>query len=245
MPPGTAFFITHMPHEGPGLAAVVAGDMGYAIDVVEAHAGAPLPVHAGKRDLVVVMGGAMGVADLGKPEFPWLEPVADLLRARLLEDSPTLGICLGCQLLAHAAGGHVFPMRDGAGNRVWEVGWDTLHMHADAGWAIPGLPPYVEALHWHGDACSLPPGAQRLASSAVCAVQMFRLGRSVGIQFHPEVGASMALEWAREDAHFIRTALGPGGVEQVVQQTLALGTRSDSGRRQLFETVFAELGRQG
>lgn len=245
MPRDTAFFITHMPLDGPAFAAVVAAEMGYAIEVVDAYTGAPLPFHAGRRDVVVVMGGSMGVADLGNPAFPWLQPVVDLLRARLQMNAPVLGICLGCQLLAHAAGGRVFPMRDGAGNRVWEVGWDTLRMNADACREIPGLPQQVDTLQWHGDACSLPPGARLLSSSPVCEVQMFRLGASVGIQFHPEVDAPMTLEWAREDAQFVRTALGPAGVERVIRQTRETGVRSDASRRQLFEAVFAGFRRGG
>ena len=74
---------------------------------------------------------------------------------------------------------------------------------------------------------------------------MFRLGAGVGIQFHPEVDAPMALEWAREDAQFVHTALGPSGVERIIRQTREIGSRSDAGRRQLFEAVFAGFQRGG
>jgi GMP synthase (glutamine-hydrolysing) len=237
----TAFFIVHMAHEGPGLAAEVARELGYRVETVEAYAGAPLPHSTRPGDLLVVMGGSMGVGDLDHPQYPWLRPVAGLLRERLEAGLPSLGICLGCQLLAYAAGGKVFPMRDAAGNRMREVGWGTVVFNAAALGAFPLMEREMEFLHWHGDACELPPDASLWASSEMCGMQMFSVGRSVGIQFHPEVDSAMACEWAREDAAFVRLARGAGGVEEVIAQSHARSAVGREQQRLFLRVVFEHL----
>ena len=190
--------------------------------------------------MLVVMGGPMGVGDLGDPRFPWLEPTAALLQERLERDEPSLGICLGCQLLAHAAGASVAPMRDAGGERVRELGWLPIRLHQATGDPlIAGLSERATVLHWHGDGCELPPGATWLASTEVCPVQMFRLVRSVGIQFHPEVDAATACQWADEDAAFVRAAHGPDGVERVKDSCAAMLGETDGFRRELLRRVFA------
>jgi GMP synthase-like glutamine amidotransferase len=78
-------------------------DAGYQVEVIEAFAGVALPSDLGGDDILVVMGGPMGVADIGKPETPWLAPVAELLRYRIAKDWPNIGVCLGMQLMAPAA----------------------------------------------------------------------------------------------------------------------------------------------
>ncbi|MEY4404026.1 MAG: hypothetical protein RIR91_2061 [Verrucomicrobiota bacterium] len=120
-----AVCIINVAHEGPGLIGELLLQRGYAVELVQAWQGERLPDDLGATDLLVVMGGPMGVADIGRPETPWLGPVAALLRRRLAAGWPNLGICLGCQLIAHAAGAVVAPMRDASGQRVREVGWGS------------------------------------------------------------------------------------------------------------------------
>lgn len=234
-----AVFVTHVPHEGPGLIGEIAVELGFCVETVEAHRGDPLPADLGGGDLLVVMGGPMGVGDLDDPRFPWLKPTAQLLKERLIRDEPSLGICLGCQLLAHAAGAAVRPMRDDQGERVREIGWLPVRLHPVEDALTVGLPAVATVLHWHGDGCGLPPGAVWLASTEVCPVQMFRLGRSVGIQFHPEVDAATACQWADEDAAFVRAAYGPQGVEKVKGSCAAVLGETDAFRRELLRRVFA------
>ncbi len=208
-------------------------EVGYKVEVIEAFRGEALPADLGARDVLVVMGGPMGVADIGKPETPWLAPVVDLLRSRLAKDWPNVGVCLGMQLIAHAAGAKVVPMTDREGRRLREVGWGLLDfVGTDA--ITRGLPASMEVLHWHGDGCSLPAGASILASTKVCPVQMFRLGRSFGMQFHPEIDGPTACLWAKEDAAFVEAANGSDGVRRLQEESPLAAQRTYALRRRLL-----------
>ena len=213
---------------------------GYRVEVVEAFGGAPLPGDLGAEDVLVVMGGPMGVADIGKAGTPWLAPVVELLRSRMAQDQPNIGVCLGMQLIAHAAGAKVAPMTDAAGARVREVGWGRLDF-VGTDLITRGLPASIEVLHWHGDACELPVGAIHLASTPACPVQMFRLGRSFGMQFHPEIDGPTACLWAAEDAAFVTAANGPQGVAQLQAASLAAAERTAAHRRRLLAQALAAV----
>lgn len=231
-----AVCVTHVPHEGPGMLGEVLAEAGYGVELREVFRGEPMPPDLGADDILVLMGGPMGVADLGDPAMPWLAAEVALLRERLARGWPNLGVCLGMQLLAHAAGAKVAPMSSPSGSPVREVGWGRLDFYGtDA--ITRGLPASIEVLHWHGDACELPKGATLLASTKVCPVQMFRLGRSVGMQFHPEVDGPMAALWAEEDADFVSGANGPGGVAALQAGSAAAAVRSLAARRRLLRQV--------
>lgn len=235
-----AVCIANVAHEGPGLLGDLVVDAGFSLTQVEAWKGERWPSDLGAGDLVIVMGGPMGVADIGKPGFDWLGEVAELLRLSLSADHPCIGVCLGMQLMAHAAGATVAPMRDAAGSALREVGWGPVEL-VGASPILAGLPRPMEVLHWHGDACALPEGAELLASTPVCPVQMFALGRSVGIQFHPEVDGATACIWASEDAAFVRGANGPEGVQALQSASPAAAARTLASRRRMLANVLRHV----
>jgi GMP synthase (glutamine-hydrolysing) len=108
---------------------------------------------------------------------------------------PVLGICLGSQLLAKAAGARVYP------NPVKEIGWYPLELTAGASEdrLFACCPPNPTVFQWHGDTFDLPPGATHLAQSAACRHQAFRVGQAAwGLQFHLEVTAEMIESWLDE-----------------------------------------------
>jgi GMP synthase (glutamine-hydrolysing) len=217
-----AVILTHEEFEGPARIAEPIAREGYALDLRALHRGDDVPSNLDDGDLLVVMGGPMGVGDIESPEYPFLSKEVELLRRRIERDSPVLGICLGAQLLAHAAGAAVAPMMTADGrNRSYEVGWGPVAFDVDGSdGVLDGIPTEAIMLHWHGDAFDLPVGARRLASTPTCTNQGFRLGRHLfGLQFHCETSAEDIEAFLREDGAFVVKANGEGGVEQVRRET--------------------------
>lgn len=137
---------------------------------------------------LIVLGGDQNVCE--QDRYPYLTDELALLRDWLPGGRPVLGVCLGAQLLAQAAGGEVVR----ATSR--ELGWldvDVLPAAATDP-LLAFAPARVTALQWHTYAVEPPPGATLLASSPVCP-QAFRLGDAWGVQFHPEVDAAILAGW--------------------------------------------------
>lgn len=128
-------------------------------------------------------------------QFGWLEREAEFLREALAEEVPVLGVCLGAQMLARAAGAWVGPAPES------EIGWFEVELTPEGrGDPVLGvLPARIEAFQWHHYTFEIPDGGTELARSDVCT-QAFRVGeRAWGIQFHAEVTLEMVQTWATED----------------------------------------------
>ena len=151
------------------------------------------PPNPEAHDAIMVFGGGMHPDQDGS--HPWLAHEVAFLRHALDARVPLLGICLGSQLIARAAGAWVGP----AAER--EIGWLAVEL-TDSGRADPvlsALPSRVEAFQWHYYTFALADGAAELATSAV-ARQAFALdGHAWGIQFHAEVTRQMVEAWVAED----------------------------------------------
>jgi GMP synthase-like glutamine amidotransferase len=171
-------YLQHVPFEDAANVAVWARERGHAVARTLLYAGERLPDLA-SFDWLVIMGGPMNVYE--EDRYPFLAGEKRFLRAALKAGKPTLGICLGAQLMADALGGRV------TRNEHREIGWFPVSLTA-AGAASPlfsGFPSSFEAFHWHGDTFSLPPGAIHLARSEACENQAFQWGdRALGLQFH-------------------------------------------------------------
>ncbi|WP_278363046.1 glutamine amidotransferase [Acinetobacter schindleri] len=137
--------------------------------------------------LTVILGGPIGVYET--EDYPFLQQEIDLLKVRLQQNLPTLGICLGAQLIAHALGAKVY-----AGHSK-EIGWSKLSLASVENNPLKNLE-NLEVLHWHGDTFNLPTEAELLASSAVYPNQAFRIGSNIlALQFHAEVEAERLEKW--------------------------------------------------
>lgn len=234
--------------EGPERIADLLRERKIEVEVCEVFAGARVPEVIAANELLVVMGGGMGVGDRDDPRYPFLDQEAALLKKALADGRGILGVCLGSQLLAHAAGARVYPnvRRDEAGRevRVREVGWGQVGLVAPGEPALAGLGATQTVLHWHGDTYDLPDGAVRLASTDVCPNQAFRIGpRAFGLQFHVEANGDIARRWAIEDADFVRAARGPDGPAAVIAESdrLAASAR-EAGDRMIRNIVGCMTG---
>lgn len=139
-------------------------------------------------DLLIVLGGPVGAND--GADYPFIDDTVALLRKRLAGHKPTLGICLGAQLMAVALDAKVIP-----GDQA-EIGWIPLTL-SPAGIDSPlkrldGVPVF----HWHNDRFDIPAGTRHLASTPQCDHQAFALGSNIlALQFHPEVTARQLETW--------------------------------------------------
>jgi GMP synthase-like glutamine amidotransferase len=191
-----------------GVFAEAAAARGDRIEEWSIASGSPPPRPLDHYGAVIVFGGAMH-ADQDHMH-PWLRDETLLLEELLDRHVPLLGVCLGAQLIARAAGAPVGPSREP------EVGWYEVELTPAArnDPLFGSVAPRFDAFQWHFYTYGLPAGAVELARSPVCT-QAFRLGDAVwGVQFHPEVTVTQVEDWTREEAEEI-----PGGVEALLEAT--------------------------
>jgi GMP synthase-like glutamine amidotransferase len=197
---------------------------------VELDEGEPLPDWR-EFDAIVAMGGPMSVND--DASLPWLTDEKRAIGEAVRAGTPYWGVCLGVQLLAASLGERVY-----AGPEP-EVGLLPVEL-TDDGRADPVFGGYDEqlvTLQWHGDTFDLPDGAVRLARSPAYANQAFRFERAYGVQFHLEVSAEMALDWA-DVPEYVASLERALGVEQAPSFLAAIEENAEAMRaagRTLFE----------
>ena len=236
--------LQHLEREGPGLFAKIAEERGMNLFVFRLDKGESLP-KLNKGDLLLVLGGPMGVKDINNLKFPWLSEELDLIKDSLNRGIGIIGICLGAQLLAHAAGGDVeVLLAESSSKPLPEVGWDKIFFKDE--WEKKLGSSFIEAsfnvLHWHGDRILLPPSAELIASSDFCKEQFFNIGSSAfGLQFHVEIDDEMVSRWINEDGEFINSALGVDAELILQKQQKEYGKKTLQRRlffvRRLFDMV--------
>ena len=164
--------VEHVPPESAFAIADALRAAHVEVDTRRVFDGDEVPTDSADLDGLIVMGGPMSAqSDRG---FPTRSAEIGLLADALDRGVPSLGVCLGAQLLAVAAGGSVSP-----GDGGLEVGWGPVDLEsACAGDALfGGLPSRLTVMHWHGDTFALPGGSERLMSNSNYANQAFRAGR--------------------------------------------------------------------
>jgi len=185
--------VKHIDIEGPGTFGDFLKSKGEPYQIVELGAGEPLPDDPKKFKAVIVLGGPMNVDEEDKYSF--LKPENEFIQKVLKAEIPYLGICLGSQLLAKAAGAKVVK------SPVKEIGWYTVELTKD-GQQDPlfkGYNPADPIYHWHGDMFQIPSNGKLLARASGCPHQAMKVGKNAyGLQFHVEVTDKSIKEWCDE-----------------------------------------------
>lgn len=195
-----ALVIQHSAGEGPGRLAEWLPGCGVELRTLHPYAGDELPSRL-EADALIVMGGPMGAYD--DETSPWLPATKALIAAAVDSGVPTLGVCLGAQLLAVATGGRVERGMHGP-----EIGLDEVSSSGTDSVLLGGPFPVVQ---WHYDTVTvLPPLATLLASSATYPVQAFRVGDTAwGLQFHLEAAPDLVASWAAEEGRDVDEIVEP------------------------------------
>ena len=189
-PPGTpatpmrALILQHEEPTPPGLVIEWLGGHGASVETfrIDVH---DREVDPTGYDLIVSLGSEFAAFDDTKPFVP---REASLLRRAVDAEVPVLGLCFGGQMLARVLGGEVYRSSDS------EIGWLSVKS------TDPEMVPEGPWFQWHFDTFALPPGATLMAETDV-GPQAFVMGRSLGLQFHPEVTTEIMTDWVREYRH--------------------------------------------
>ncbi|HBO71866.1 MAG TPA: glutamine amidotransferase [Acinetobacter sp.] len=184
--PKTIYAIQHLAFEDLGSLEDVFYQLGFRVRYFEAGVDDLGPA-LNYEGLTIILGGPIGVYET--EDYPFLIDEISGLRQRLKDDKPTIGICLGAQLIAHALGANVY-----AGEQK-EIGWSELEIKNVEQNILSPLKD-TKVLHWHGDTFDLPENATLLASSTMYPNQAFSIGKNIlALQFHLEILEESFEKW--------------------------------------------------
>lgn len=183
-----ALAIRHVAFEDLGSIAGPLQQAGYGIEYRDACEDDLTAIDPLAADMLLVLGGPIGVYD--ENTYPIVATEKDILKQRMAANLPTVGICLGAQLMAAALGSRVYP------GPKKEIGWSKLQLTPEGFDSPLRHLTNTAVLHWHGDTFDLPEGCQLLASTEICRNQAFARGSNIlALQFHPEVIATKFENW--------------------------------------------------
>jgi GMP synthase-like glutamine amidotransferase len=215
------------------------------VQVRRLYQGDEVPTDLDELRMLIVLGGPMGVSDIGNPKYPFLAREVDVIKRIIAADRPMLGICLGAQLLAHSAGAKVYPnvkpgaKPEDAPTPMPELGWGPVSFPFPGGTEpiVMGLMDGAPMFHWHHDTFDLPrlpapanappppappapAGNALLSSTRACKNQAFRFkNRLFGFQYHFEftqADIEAVVAAGKED---LQKVLGADGPEKIRQDT--------------------------
>lgn len=180
--------IRHLAFEDLGAFEPILEAMGFHIHYLDAGVDDLSVAGEAETDLLVVLGGPIGAYE--EERYPFLTSEIHLIERRLAAGRPTIGICLGAQLMARSLGARVYP------GPAKEIGFKALTLTSAGEQSALRAFRETPVLHWHGDTFDLPEGAVRLASTDICENQAFSFGpNAIAAQFHPEASGQGFERW--------------------------------------------------
>lgn len=247
----SAVILQHVAHAGPGRIVPVFRDFGIPVEVRHLYKGDEVPTDLEEIRVLVVLGGPMSVSDAGSDKYPFLAKEVETLKRLVAADRPVLGIALGAQLLAHAAGAKVYPNTrpgptpESLPSPMPEFGWGPVAFPFPGGTdpIVFGLNDGVEMFHWHNETFDLPrlpapanpapppappppTGSVLISSSRVCKNQAFRFkNRLYGFQYHFEFTQTDIALLMESDKEAATKALGADGASRVMEETTRIYPR--------------------
>ena len=239
----------HLEREEPGLFSQIAEGYGLDVEVYRTDLRDDFPTLR-KEDILLVLGGSMGVKDIDKDKHPWLKKEFNFIKTALENKSSIIGVCLGAQLLAYAAGGDIEKISSGRPLKLKkEIGWleissnfSNIKKDNDFEKLYTFLKEPLEVLHWHEDRIILPCEAKLIASSTYCDEQIFQIGKKAyGIQCHLECIGQMTKTWIEEDKEFITSGLGYKGQMILKNQCNNSELKSLRRRKKFISLLFDNL----
>lgn len=181
------YAIQTLAFEDLGSFAQTLNDLNYQIQYLQLGIDAVDEALASKHP-VILLGGPIGVYETAS--YPYLSDLINALGIRLAKNYPTMGICLGAQLIATALGAKVYQ------GHIKEIGWSRLTITSQGFASALKHLENVQVLHWHGDTFDLPESSKRLAGSIYYPNQAFAVGLNIlALQFHVEVDPKTLERW--------------------------------------------------
>lgn len=230
--PKTIYAIQHLAFEDLGSLENIFYDFGFRVRYFEAGVDDLTPA-LNYEGLTVILGGPIGVYET--EDYPFLKDELEGLKQRLLENKPTIGICLGAQLIAHALGAKVY-----AGHQK-EIGWSELEIKSlDSDSNILTSLENIKVLHWHGDTFELPNNATLLASSTIYPNQAFSVGNNIlALQFHLEMIEESFEKWLIGHTCEIRHA--GLSIPQLREDNKLYAKKLESKSREVIQTFLEKI----
>jgi GMP synthase (glutamine-hydrolysing) len=240
-----AIILQHVPSEGPGRIVPVFRDFGIPCQIRHLYKGDEVPTDLEEIRVLVVLGGPMGISDVGSDKYPFLAKEIETIKRLIAIDRPMLGICLGAQMLAHAAGAKVYPnVKPGKtpeepGTPMPEYGWGPVQFPFPGGTdpVVFGLSDGVQMFHWHRDTFDLPKlagpptsvpptapapptGSVLISSTRACKNQAFRFkNRLYGFQYHFELTEEGIESILQGDQETAQKVLGAEQVQKIKDES--------------------------
>ena len=237
----TLYILQHIDRECPSLFLSVAKELGIPTSLIRIDLGDIIP-DLKENSALLILGGPMGIDDLKTGNYPWLDYEIKAIEEALTNLVPMIGICLGAQLIAYAAGGGVTKLTYGEPSvQKSEIGWSEIKFDFPEWLNQSPLAKFksMDVLHWHSDRIILPKASTLLASSLKCKEQLYLLPNNVyGLQFHIEITHSDFMRWLEEDCKFVESAYGPNAKSILIHNNQIYSDRSKSHRISMIRTLL-------